>query len=224
MFLSYDLSYEECSEIFPEYFEPLVCGSEKIPQNSRQISHQISLRKIKKSPTNSAGAQGETAFAGTEAFVFWNWGFAFGTLLGKKCGKKAEAKSFKLKHMCCPLPLRPATSLATGRSAGRRQSELGKSFYELCCPRVENPSISYRIGKPATCKNTPQHTKHGIPRNTPSNTPLNTPFWSIFLVFSGYFFDLLVGVKFGCQAGIFGLFWGFVGFSALWLARGLSIL
>ena len=45
---------------FPEMFEPLFCGSEKIPQNSRHISHQISLRKIKKIHRRaSAGAQGE---------------------------------------------------------------------------------------------------------------------------------------------------------------------
>ena len=30
-FLSHEFSYEKCSEIFPENFEPLFCGSEKIP-------------------------------------------------------------------------------------------------------------------------------------------------------------------------------------------------
>ena len=30
-FLSHEFSYEKCSEIFPEMFEPLFCGSEKIP-------------------------------------------------------------------------------------------------------------------------------------------------------------------------------------------------
>ena len=49
-------------EISPEIFEPLFCGSEKIPQNSRQISHQISqisLRKIKKnSPTSFCRSAG----------------------------------------------------------------------------------------------------------------------------------------------------------------------
>ena len=30
---------------FPEYVEPLFCGSEEIPQNSRRISHKISLSK-----------------------------------------------------------------------------------------------------------------------------------------------------------------------------------
>ena len=51
IFLSHEFSYEKCSEIFPEIFEPLFCGSEKSPENSLQISHkffQISLRKIKK--------------------------------------------------------------------------------------------------------------------------------------------------------------------------------
>ena len=41
-------------------FEPLFCVSEKIPQNSRQISRQISLAKIKKNHRRaSAGGQGE---------------------------------------------------------------------------------------------------------------------------------------------------------------------
>ena len=30
-FSSHEFSYERCSEIFPEIFEPLFCGSEKIP-------------------------------------------------------------------------------------------------------------------------------------------------------------------------------------------------
>ena len=47
-FLSYEFSYEKCPEISPEIFEPFFCGSEKIPHNSCQNSHQIpkiSLRK-----------------------------------------------------------------------------------------------------------------------------------------------------------------------------------
>ena len=35
----YEFSYERCSEIFPEIFEPLFCGSEKILENSLRISH-----------------------------------------------------------------------------------------------------------------------------------------------------------------------------------------
>ena len=31
IFSSHEFSYEKCSEIFPENFEPLFCGSEKIP-------------------------------------------------------------------------------------------------------------------------------------------------------------------------------------------------
>ena len=31
LFSSHEFSYEKCSEIFPEIFEPLFCGSEKIP-------------------------------------------------------------------------------------------------------------------------------------------------------------------------------------------------
>ena len=46
------ISHEKCSEISPEIFEPLFCGPEKIPQNSRQISHEISLTKINKKITN----------------------------------------------------------------------------------------------------------------------------------------------------------------------------
>ena len=33
---------------FPEFFEPLFCVSEKIPQNSRKISRRMSLPKIEK--------------------------------------------------------------------------------------------------------------------------------------------------------------------------------
>ena len=58
--LSYEFSHEKCSEIFCEILEPLFCGSEKIPQDSRQISHQIFLRNQKKKHRRaSAGAQGE---------------------------------------------------------------------------------------------------------------------------------------------------------------------
>ena len=55
VFSSYEFCYEKCSEIFPEISEPLFCGSEKIPQNSLQIS----LRKIKKkSPTSFCRSAG----------------------------------------------------------------------------------------------------------------------------------------------------------------------
>ena len=44
MFFSrHEFSHEKCSEIFPDFFKPLFCGFEKIPQNSHQISRQISL-------------------------------------------------------------------------------------------------------------------------------------------------------------------------------------
>ena len=44
------ISYEKCSMLrnCPRIFELYFVGPKKIPQNSRQISHQISLRKIKK--------------------------------------------------------------------------------------------------------------------------------------------------------------------------------
>ena len=62
IFSSHEFSYEKCSEIFPEIFEPLFCGSEKSPENSLQISHSIfhiSLRKIKKkSPTSFCRSAG----------------------------------------------------------------------------------------------------------------------------------------------------------------------
>ena len=53
---SHEFSYEKCSEIFPEIFEALFCGSEKIPRkfppNFPLNSLQISLRKIKKKFTD----------------------------------------------------------------------------------------------------------------------------------------------------------------------------
>ena len=48
-------------EFSQNFFEPLFCGSEKIPQNSRQIPHESSLPKIKKIHRRaSAEAQGES--------------------------------------------------------------------------------------------------------------------------------------------------------------------
>ena len=62
-FSSHEFSYEKCSEIFPEIFEPLFCGSEKIPGKfppNFPLNFQISLRKIKKIHRRaSAGAQRE---------------------------------------------------------------------------------------------------------------------------------------------------------------------
>ena len=60
-FSRHEISHGKCSEISPEIVETLVCGSEKIPENSRQISCNISLPKITKKIHRraSAGAQGE---------------------------------------------------------------------------------------------------------------------------------------------------------------------
>ena len=46
-FGGYDFSHENAPK-FPEFFEALFCGSDKVPQKSRQISHKISLRQIQK--------------------------------------------------------------------------------------------------------------------------------------------------------------------------------
>ena len=46
-FSRHKYSDEKCSEISHKAFEPLFCGSEKVPQNSPQISCQISLPKIR---------------------------------------------------------------------------------------------------------------------------------------------------------------------------------
>ena len=52
-----------CFEIFPEMFEPLFCGSEKILQNSREISCKISLPEIKKkSPTSFCRSAGRSFY------------------------------------------------------------------------------------------------------------------------------------------------------------------
>ena len=48
IFLRHEFSHEKCSEMFPEIFEPLFCGSGKIPQTS----HQMSLPKNKKKFTD----------------------------------------------------------------------------------------------------------------------------------------------------------------------------
>ena len=57
LLLSYEFSYEKCSKIFPENFEPLFCGSEKILLNSHQIPQKLPHEK--KHRRASAGAQGE---------------------------------------------------------------------------------------------------------------------------------------------------------------------
>ena len=50
---------------FGQIVEPLFCGSEKIPQNSRQISRKVSLPKIKtNSPTSFCRGAGKTIFLG----------------------------------------------------------------------------------------------------------------------------------------------------------------
>ena len=68
-FLELRIFYEGCSEMCPEMFEPLFCGSEKFPLNSRQISRQISLRKIKENHRRaSAGAQGEKYYITSRYF------------------------------------------------------------------------------------------------------------------------------------------------------------
>ena len=52
---------KKCSEIFPEMFEALCCGSEMNPQNSRQISHKLSLQIVfKNSPTSFCRSAGRT--------------------------------------------------------------------------------------------------------------------------------------------------------------------
>ena len=63
-FSSREFSYEKCSEIFPEIFEPLFCGSEKIPgkfpPNFPQNFPNFPAKNQKKIHRRaSAGAQGE---------------------------------------------------------------------------------------------------------------------------------------------------------------------
>ena len=53
LFSKSEFAHENCSEILPDFLEPLFCGPKQIPQNSRQMSHKIPLQKIKKhSPTS----------------------------------------------------------------------------------------------------------------------------------------------------------------------------
>ena len=59
-FSSYEFSYEKCSDIFPEFFEPLFCGSEKIPAKFPTKFPKFPGEKSKKNHRRaSAGAQGE---------------------------------------------------------------------------------------------------------------------------------------------------------------------
>ena len=58
-FLSYEFSYEKCSEISPNFFSLYLVGPEKSSE-THKISCKISLRKPKSHRRASAGAQGET--------------------------------------------------------------------------------------------------------------------------------------------------------------------
>ena len=114
-------------------------------------------------------------------------------LAGQKHGLPKAPFSGPRRKCLCAFSGRHAGSSSTITSPTQSFFSLMLSFH---C--VDSPSTSYRIGKPTTCKNTPQHTKHETPRNTSSNTPSNTQkirnsyFFGIFLVFSGYFFDPLL--------------------------------
>ena len=55
-FLSYEVSYEKCFESFPKVLTLYSVGLKKPPQNSRQIS----LQKLKKSPTSFCRSAGRT--------------------------------------------------------------------------------------------------------------------------------------------------------------------
>ena len=80
-FLSYEFSYEKCSEIFPGIFEPLFCGSEKNPgkfppnfplnfpnfpaKNQKKFTDELlQERREKVSGEGVKWARGETAILG----------------------------------------------------------------------------------------------------------------------------------------------------------------
>ena len=59
-FLSYEFSYEICADNLPRKCWAFICDSKKIPQ----IPANISLRKIKKSPTSFCRGAGRTLRSG----------------------------------------------------------------------------------------------------------------------------------------------------------------
>ena len=60
-FLSYKLPYEKCSDIFPDIFEPLFCGSEKSPKIPAKFPTKFPCQESKRIHRRaSAGAQGQT--------------------------------------------------------------------------------------------------------------------------------------------------------------------
>ena len=82
---------------------------------------------------------------------------------------------------------------------------------------LENLLTSYRLGKPRNSKIPRNIPKRDCPKylfRYPPGNSKNTKFvcFRYFLVFSGYFFDLVVQGEFGCRGGISGLFWGLGGF------------
>ena len=67
-FSSYEFSYEKCSEIFPEFFEPLFCGSEQVPGKfppnfPLHFPNFPANKSKKKSPTSFCRSAGRTKFA-----------------------------------------------------------------------------------------------------------------------------------------------------------------
>ena len=86
-FLSYEISHEKCSEIFPKMFEPFFCGSEKIPENFRQISRKITLQKIKEiSPTSFCSVEPKVRLQGYGYSLFCSYRkYWFDSTLRKFC-------------------------------------------------------------------------------------------------------------------------------------------
>ena len=77
-FLSYEFSYEKCSEIFPEFFEPLFCGSEKIPGKfppnfPLNFPNFPAKNQKKKSPTSFCRSAGTTFSSGHPAGRIGDW-------------------------------------------------------------------------------------------------------------------------------------------------------
>ena len=109
--MSYEFSHEKCSEICPEYVEPLFCGSEKAPAkfSPKKKNTKFPSPKNKKNHRRaSAGAQGEQMAPELSCRRSW--------VLGKPCtSPHRDEKSSQRKSFGLDIPADTCQKLRSGR-------------------------------------------------------------------------------------------------------------
>ena len=109
--LSYEISYEKCSEIFHDVLEPCLGDWEKVPQHCRQISRKISCKLSKDSPTSFCRSAGRTitnrcnVFTCSLSFLCLQLSFfaysPFVCLLEALSHCKQQSSDWKQKNLSC---------------------------------------------------------------------------------------------------------------------------